>query len=74
MVQVIALGLVGGLAWYAYRALKRQMAAIGEELEKAEKARKGTGKSTKTIDELELGPDGVYRPKREIDDQSGTEN
>lgn len=66
MPQLIALGLVGGLAWYAYRAFKRQMANVSEELKKNEKAKtakKAKKDVTKTIDELELGKDGVYRPK-----------
>jgi len=62
MVQLIAIGLVGGLVWYGYRAFKRQMQSVGEELKKtAEKA--GADKTRKSVDALEQGPDGVYRPK-----------
>lgn len=60
MPQLIALGLVGGLAWYAFRAFKKQMAAVKEELKETEVKKKSP---TKEIDELEKGPDGVYRPK-----------
>lgn len=63
MPQLIALGLVGGLVWYGYRVFKRQMAAVSEELKKNEKSKQTKKDVTKTIDELELGPDGVYRPK-----------
>jgi len=58
MPQLIAIGLVGGLVWYGYRAFKRQMAAVGEELKKAEKP-----PAAKDLDALEMGEDGVYRPK-----------
>ena len=57
MPQLIALGLIGAVVWYAYRALKRHMASIGEEIKKTEAA-------TKTVDALEKGEDGVYRPKK----------
>lgn len=63
MPQLIAIGLVGGLVWYGYRAFKRQMAAVNEELKKNEKTRSAKKGAPKTIDELELGKDGVYRPK-----------
>lgn len=66
MVQVIALGLVGGLAWYAYKSLQDHMGKVGDELKKADgKARKGSGGNAKVIDELERGEDGVYRPKKD---------
>lgn len=61
MAQLIAFGLIGGLVWYAYRAFKKQMAIVQSELNKNDNA-KGP-KPTKVIDELELGEDGVYRPK-----------
>lgn len=58
MPQLIALGLVGGLVWYGYRAFKKQMEKVGEELKNAE------GKAAmKNVDALEKGQDGVYRPK-----------
>ena len=68
MVQVIAIGLVGGLVWYGYRAFKEQMASVGEELKKQDAAGKKKPAKTKTIDELEMGPDGVYRPKQPEND------
>jgi hypothetical protein len=65
MPQLIALGLIGGLVWYAYRAFKRQMAAVAEELRKSEE-----DNNPKTVDALEKGDDGVYRPKRKSPDKS----
>ncbi len=54
MPQLIAIVLVGGLAWYAYRAFKREMERVGRETKKAEKKQPGKA--------LQKGPDGVYRP------------
>jgi len=62
MPQLIAIGLIGGLVWYGYRALKRHMAEIGEEVRKSDPA-------TKSVDALEKGEDGVYRPKRKSQDK-----
>lgn len=59
MAQLIAFGLIGGLVWYAYHAFKKQMAIVQSELNKNDNAKR----PTKVIDELELGEDGVYRPK-----------
>lgn len=56
MPQVLALALVGGVAWLAWRALKAQMARIGEELRDRENA-------GRQVTPLERGEDGVYRPK-----------
>ena len=58
MPQLIALGLVGGSVWYAWRALKRQMESVGEELRNQE-----TTRDMKTVESLEKGEDGVYRPR-----------
>ena len=58
MPQLIAVGLVGGLIWYAWRALKRQMETVGEELRQQEASR-----DPKIVESLEKGEDGVYRPK-----------
>ena len=55
MPQLIAIGLIGGVVWYGYKALKREMARINEETRKAEKKAK-----SKTI--LKQDKDGVYRP------------
>lgn len=67
MVQLVAIGLIGGLVWYAYRALKTHMANIADELEKSEKAKKDKAaqkeSKSNSADELELGADGVYRLK-----------
>lgn len=59
MAQLVAFGLLGGLAWYAYGAFKKQMAKVQEELKDNEASKK----TTKMVDDLELGPDGVYRPR-----------
>lgn len=64
MVQLVALALVGGLGWYAWRALQKHMATIGEELEKSEKTRQKKPAAEVQADELEKGPDGVYRLKK----------
>lgn len=61
MAQLVAIGLLGGLAWYAYGAFKKQMAKVQEEIKENEASKK----TTKVVDELELGPDGVYRPKED---------
>ncbi|WP_075995735.1 hypothetical protein [Salaquimonas pukyongi] len=61
MPQLIAVGLVGGLIWYAWRALKRQMASVGEELRNQEQAH--GSRTPRTVESLEKGEDGVYRPK-----------
>lgn len=58
MPQLIALALVGGLGWYAWRAFKREMARVGDEL------RKDEVKAENQPTVLERGEDGVYRPKR----------
>lgn len=67
MVQLVALTLVGGLGWYAWRALQKHMAAIGDELEKSEKAKQKKSTAADAADELEKGPDGVYRLKKRDD-------
>lgn len=59
MPQLIALGLIGGVAWYAYKALKREMDRINKETRAAEKK-----SDNKQI--LKQDKDGVYRP---IDDE-----
>lgn len=64
MVQLIALGLIGGLGWYAYKAFQRQMDSVGEELKKSEHKKQDKSKSAKIVDALEKGEDGVYRPKK----------
>ena len=56
MPQVLALALIGGAAWFAWRALKRQMRQVGEELRR----RENVGRE---VTPLERGEDGVYRPK-----------
>jgi hypothetical protein len=58
MPQLVAIALVGGLVWYAWRALKREMARIGNEVAEQE-----TKKAAREATVLEKGPDGVYRPR-----------
>ncbi len=55
MPQLIAIGLIGGVVWYGYKALKREMSRINEETRKAEKKEK-----SQTV--LKQDKDGVYRP------------
>jgi hypothetical protein len=57
MPQFIAVALIGGVVWYAWRALKREMGRIGREM--AEQEQKS---ATKDATVLEKGEDGVYRP------------
>ncbi|MGB7335917.1 MAG: hypothetical protein WBD01_09025 [Salaquimonas sp.] len=70
MVQLIAVGLIGGLGWYAYKAFQRQMASVGEELKKAKENKETKPGKAKNIDALEKGPDGVYRPRKSTDKNS----
>lgn len=56
--QLVAIGLVGGLVWYGYRAFKREMARVGRETREAEKKA-----SAKTV--LKQDEDGVYRPHKD---------
>lgn len=55
MPQLIAIGLIGGVVWYGYKAFKREMDRINAETRAAEKK-----KTTKTV--LKQDKDGVYRP------------
>jgi arginine exporter protein ArgO len=55
MPQLIAIGLIGGVVWYGYKAFKREMDRINTETRAAEKK-----KTAKTI--LKQDKDGVYRP------------
>ena len=57
MAQLIAIALVGGLLWYGYRALKREMERISAESRKAERK----ADEAKRGKELVRGEDGVYR-------------
>jgi hypothetical protein len=58
MPQLVAIALIGGVIWYAWRALKREMGRIGNEV--AEHEHKAAAKKAPV---LEKGPDGVYRPR-----------
>ncbi len=58
MPQLIALGLIGGVVWYGYKALKREMERINKETRAAEKKAKN-----QTV--LKQDKDGVYRPMDE---------
>ncbi|MEM7289753.1 MAG: hypothetical protein AAF412_05205 [Pseudomonadota bacterium] len=55
MPQLIGIALIGGVIWYGYRALKREMERVGRETRKAEA--KATSKTV-----LRQDDDGVYRP------------
>ena len=55
MPQLIAIGLIGGVVWYGYKALKREMERINKETRAAEK-------KTKSQTVLKQDKDGVYRP------------
>ena len=59
MPQLIALALVGGVAWYAWRVFQKEMARVGGQLRDAEKVRNDQPT------QLEKGPDGVWRPKKD---------
>ena len=59
MPQMIALALLGGLGWYAWRAFRREMDRIGAQV--ADEERKRTAKEVTVLEE---GPDGVYRPRK----------
>jgi len=63
MPQLIAIVLVGGVAWWAWRLFKKEMARVGGELKEAEKVR--VRPEQKAVTQLEKGPDGVYRPGRD---------
>lgn len=66
MAQLVAFGLIGGLIWYAYGAFKKQMVKVQEELKQNENSKA----PDKIIDDLELGPDGIYRPRNDSQDKT----
>lgn len=59
MPQLIAVVLIAAVAWYAWRALKKEMArvdsAVRDQEQKAE---------IKEVTPLEKDEDGIYRPKK----------
>ncbi len=55
MPQLIAIGLIGGVVWYGYKALKREMERINKETRAAENKAK-----SQTV--LKEDKDGVFRP------------
>lgn len=59
MPQLIAIALVGGVVWVAWRALQREMARVGDELADRERT-----KSAEKVEHLERDADGVYRPRK----------
>jgi hypothetical protein len=59
MPQLVAVALIGGVVWYAWRVLKREMARIGREVAEQEDR-----KAAKEATVLEKGEDGVYRPTK----------
>ncbi|MEM7214076.1 MAG: hypothetical protein AAF423_00935 [Pseudomonadota bacterium] len=64
MPQLIGLALIGGLVWFGYRALKREMERIGRETREAERK----AEEAKRGKELVPGEDGVYRPSGHDED------
>ena len=61
MPQLIAMALIGILVFYAWRALRREMDRIGNEVDESERVKS----QSQSPAQLEKGPDGVYRPKRD---------
>lgn len=61
MPQLIALALVGGVAWYAWRAFQKELGRVNDQLRDTEKVRK------EEPTRLEQGPDGVWRPSTRED-------
>jgi hypothetical protein len=60
MPQFIAIALIGGLVYFAWRALKREMRRVGDELEHHER---GSAERKATI--LRQDEDGIYRPRKD---------
>jgi len=58
MPQMIAIGLVGVLGYYAWRVFRREMARVAGELEKQK-----ASSAPQEAAQLEKGSDGVYRPR-----------
>jgi len=56
--QLVAVGLVGGILWYGYRAFKREMKRVSDEIREEEKKA-----AQKTV--LKQDEDGVYRPHKD---------
>lgn len=59
MPQLVAIVLIGGVLWVAWRALRREMARVGDELDERDRV-----KSDQKVEHLERDADGVYRPKK----------
>lgn len=59
MPQLIGLALVGGVIWFGYRTLKREMERISAETREAERK----AEQKRNGSELVRGEDGVYRPQ-----------
>jgi hypothetical protein len=57
--KLIILGLGAAAIWYGYKFVKREIARVREELQKAEVEKNGEDK----IQPLEKDADGVYRLK-----------
>lgn len=55
--RLVVIALIGAAGWYGYRAIKRHMKHVGDELDNAEQ-----GRQIKDVT-LEQDKDGVYRPK-----------
>lgn len=64
MPQLIGLALIGGVLWYGYRALKREMERINRETREAERQ----AEEAKHGKELVPDENGVYRPAKPEDE------
>lgn len=59
MPQLIAIGLIAAVVWFAWRALKREMARVDSAVRDQE-----SKADVKEVTPLEKDEDGVYRPKK----------
>ena len=56
MPQLIAIALVGGIAWLGYKVIRREMTRVGGKVRTAEAKKQPPVK-------LKQDDDGVFRPK-----------
>ena len=59
MPQLVALALVGGVAWYAWRSFKKEMTRLNQQ----DTARQPADQ--RKARRLEKGADGVWRPSKD---------
>lgn len=60
MPQLLTIAVLGAAVWFVGRALKREMARVGEQLRRDERET-----AERQVEALEKGEDGVYRPRRD---------